>query len=401
MNKEDRYKAAQWVIYVGVVVNVALAAGKVVAGVMGRSAAMVADGIHSISDLVTDAAVLLGMRIAKQPADEDHPYGHGKFETLATQFVSIALLVVAVGIFWDAAERIRRPDLEAPTAIALVAALFSLLSKEALFHYTIRAGRRLDAKALIANAWHHRSDAVSSIAAFIGIAGAMMGWPILDPLAAMAVAVILGKVGVDLFKEAFHELTDSTSVIEKEIQERITALVHDVSEVHSAHFVTPRRLGPDILVDVHVVVDPFLSVSEGHRIAEKVRQSLLSQVEAVTDVMVHVDVEEDEAGTEPVAIPMERNELMALVNREINSHETIVGVNRLLPHYTGKGIVLELVLEVDDEHPQTRIHMDAEALCARLLASGNNIEHVLTSLSSAQARSPVSVEGPRAEINGE
>ncbi|MBF0444239.1 MAG: cation transporter [Magnetococcales bacterium] len=382
--KQERYLAARKATLLSVAVNIILSIGKVIAGILGNSAAMLADGIHSASDLVTDGVVLVSMRMARKEADTEHPYGHGKFETLATQLIAIVLLIVAIGICFDAVSRLRQPDLTPPTSIALLAAFISLISKEALFQYTIRVGRRLNAKALIANAWHQRSDAISSIAALIGIAGAMMGWPIFDPLAAIAVAFILGKVGAELIGETFSELTDSTKAIDQEIQERIFDLVHEVPEVLSAHFITPRRLGPDIYVDVHVVVPKCLTVSEGHQIAEKVRHSLLHKVDAVTDAMVHIDTEDDL--DEDVPILSSREDLLKLVNDEIPDKHPIVGIVRLHPNYTMNGIILDLVLEVDRNSPIEQVHADTEDLCTRLLDKVRDIIEVRTSLSSSENR---------------
>ena len=382
--KQERYYAARKATIVSVVANIILSIGKVIAGTVGNSAAMLADGIHSASDLVTDGVVLISMRMAKKKADREHPYGHGKFETIATQFIAVILLIVAFGICLDAIERLQQPVLAPPTTIALIAAFISLLSKEALFQYTIRIGRRFNAKVLIANAWHHRSDAISSIAALVGIAGAMLGWPILDPLAAMAVAFILGKVGVELIKETLSELTDSTSAIDKEIQERISNLVHEVPEVLSAHFITPRRLGPDIYVDVHVVVPKCLTVSEGHQVAEKVRVNLLHNVDAVTDAMVHIDTEDDL--NKDVPIFSNREDLLALVNEEITDNHPIVGVVRINPIYTMNGVILDLVLEADGNSTITQIHEDTTDLCARLLDKGRDVIEVRTSLASAENR---------------
>lgn len=382
--KQERYLAARKATLIGVVVNVFLSIGKIVAGIAGNSAAILADGIHSASDLITDGVVLISMRASKVQADDEHPYGHGKFETLATQFISLTLLLVAFGICFDAVGRLQKPDLEPPTLIALIAAFVSLISKEAMFQYTIRVGRRLNATALIANAWHQRSDAISSIAAMVGIGGAMMGWPIFDPLAAIAVAFILGKVGIDLFRDSFRELTDSTAAIDKEVHKEISGLVESLPEVLSAHAMTPRRMGPDIIVDVHVVVPLCLTASEGHQVADRVRKTLLAQVEAITQVMVHVDTENDEKKEVPL---MARREILQdLVGREIADSWSILGVNRLTPHYATDGIDIDLVLDVNNDSSLTQIHSESQHLSRQLIKSGHNVREVRISLSSVQTR---------------
>ncbi len=372
--RDERYYAARRATILSVVINVFLSIGKIIAGLLGNSAAMLADGIHSASDLVTDGVVLVAMRIARKDADEDHPFGHGKFETLATQFVSVALLVVAIGIAVDAWERLINPDLTAPTSLALGAAIISILAKEAIFQYTYRMGKRHNSKALIANAWHHRSDAVSSIAALIGVAGAMAGYPILDPMAAIVVALILGKVGVELFTEALKDLTDSAHAIDKEVQREISNLVHEVPGVVSAHLLNPRGLGPDIRVDVHVVVDGFLSVSEGHQIAEHVRYHLLDEVEAITEVMVHVDTVDDHE--EVVNLFVNRQTLEKLVADLTGGYPLFANVARMTPHYLQRGILLELTFEVDLEYPMPLLRAEADVLATKILAAGKDVFEV-------------------------
>jgi cation diffusion facilitator family transporter len=372
--RDERYFAARKATILSVVINVILSIGKIFAGILGNSAAMLADGIHSASDLVTDGVVLLAMRIASRGADEDHPYGHGKFETLATQFVSVALLAVAIGIAVDAWDKLLNPNLTPPTSLALAAAIFSIVAKEIIFQYTYRLGKLHNSKAMIANAWHHRSDAISSIAALIGIGGAMAGYPILDPLAAIAVALILGKVGVDMFMEALQDLTDSSDAIDKEVQHKIANLVHDVPEVLSAHLLNPRGLGPDIRVDVHVVVDGYLSVSEGHQVAEKVRYHLLAEVEAITDVLVHVDTVNDLE--EEVQIFTDRSELHKLVTDIIDQYPLFIRIDRLTPHYQQDGILLELSFEVELDYPIRLIHAEADVLSIKLLAAEKDLVEV-------------------------
>ncbi|MBF0424375.1 MAG: cation transporter [Magnetococcales bacterium] len=387
--KEERFAAAHRVTVIGVGVDVLLAVGKILAGVFGRSAALVADGVHSISDLVTDAAVLVGMHYAKQDADEFHPYGHGRYETLASQFIAVTLLLVAAGIVWDAVSRLGSPSLAPPAPVALVAALLSIIAKEALFHYTLYIGKKYDARAIIANALHHRSDVVSTIAALAGIGGAMLGYPILDPVAAVVVAVILTKAGWDLLKEALHELTDSTHAIDAQIQQQISALVESIPEVHSAHFLSPRRMGPDIRVDVHVVVSPFLSVSEGHQVSEKVRLRLLESVAAVTEVLVHVDTVDDQIETLPAL--SDRLQLTRDVEREVSAVASFTRLVHLTPHYTMAGIILDLVLETANvmNDPAAARSAGGE-LCARLLAKLPAVIEVRISTTLASQKRPSS-----------
>ncbi len=377
--KEHRFKLAQTATLISVALNVLLSIGKVIAGVLGNSAAMLADGIHSASDLVTDGIVLVAMRMARKKADEDHPYGHGKYETLASQFIAIILLVIAVGICVDAAERIGSPDLTPPTYLALIAAAVSLITKELLFQYTYRLGKKLNAKALIANAWHQRSDAISSIAALVGIGGAMLGWPFMDPLAAIVVAVILGKVGVELLRDAIRDLSDSTHAVDEEVRTRIERLVAATPDVHSAHCLTQRGLGPDVAVDVHVVVGTFLSVSEGHQIAETVRRDLIKKVEPVTEVMVHVDTEDDQKGS--VLRLASRTALTTHIYELIEKHSAIRRVVRITPHYVEAGILLDLLVDVSDHTRLDHLRQEAKTLAARLVETETDIVEVRIAVS--------------------
>lgn len=379
LSKEERHALAEKATLISIVINVILSVAKVMAGLLGNSAAMLADGIHSLSDLVTDFIVLAAMRVARREVDENHPYGYGKYETLATQMISIVLLLVAAGICYDALLRLDNPNLTPPGLIALIAAFISLVGKELLFQYTFRLGKRLNAKALIANAWHHRSDAISSIAALVGIGGALFGWPIMDPIAAIFVAFILAKVGIDLFRGAVWELTDSNKAVDQEVREQIAQLVADLPEVLSAHCLVPRISGPDIVVNVHVEVNPLLSVSEGHQIAEKVRLRLTNEVEAISDVMVHVDTEDDQQGS--LLRHISREALLTGVKKGIASRPAIRAIDHLTPHYLPEGILLDLAVEAEDGYDLQEIRLQSIALSADMQAYFTDVVDVRISLS--------------------
>ncbi|MEO5338900.1 MAG: cation diffusion facilitator family transporter [Magnetococcus sp. MYC-9] len=383
--KEIRYAEAKRVTQVGTVGDIILTFGKILIGLLTNSAALLAEGLHSGADLLFDVAVLLGMKIAQRKPDESHPYGHGKFEGLITLFLAALLLMVAVGVVVDAVQRMNSGALQAPGGWAFWAALGSILTKEALFHYTVRVGRRLKSNIIMANAWHHRADSISSFAAMLGIGGALLGYPILDPVAAIAVAFFVSKVGFEIGRDAIKELTDASDAVDHEIRQRINQLIHEIPDVLSAHVVTARQLGPDIIVDVHVEVPLCLSVSEGHQVAEQVRRSLLQQVDSITEVVVHVDTEDDMERSLPAQPP--RHEILRWVLREIPDHHPIVGVIRLQPHYVRDGIYLDLVLEADDSCSLEAVHDDAQQLCNRLLNLGKNILEVRTSLGSAEQQS--------------
>jgi len=275
-------------------ISLALALSKLATGALAGSAALVADGVHSLSDLVTDGVVLAGVRLARRPADESHNYGHGKVETLATVIVGLVLATVAAGIFLDGGrgilEAARGEPLQAPSRAALVVALVSIAAKEALFRYTRAAGRRLDSPALLANAWHQRSDALSSVAVAAGVAGATLGgeaWRVLDPLAAVAVSLLVAWVAVSLIGSGLGELLEAG--VDARTRSRILEAVATADGAHSPHRLRARRLGSALAMDLHVEVTRELDVFQAHVIAEAVEQRLLGEFGARTQVSVHLD----------------------------------------------------------------------------------------------------------------
>ncbi|MEO5346480.1 MAG: cation diffusion facilitator family transporter [Magnetococcus sp. YQC-9] len=379
-NKEGHYAEARQVTLVGTFGDTVLTLGKLAIGFMSGSAALVAEGAHSGADLLFDLVVLAGMKIARKKPDEEHPYGHGKFEGLITLLLAVILLVVAGGVVIDAVHRMSEEKLEAPGHLAFWIAMGSVVIKELLFQYTVRVGRRIKSNIMMANAWHHRADAISCVAATLGIGGALMGYPILDPLAAIAVAFFVSKVAFEIGHKAIQELTDASTAVDQETRQQIHDLIFSIPEVQSAHFVTPRQLGPDIIVDVHIVVPMDLTVSEGHQVAEKVRYILLKGVDAITEVVVHVDTEDDMASSVPIFAT--RQEILKTVQAEIVTDGALIGVERLSPNYSRDGIHLDLVLRVNDALPLERIHAEIQALCDRLLNANKRIVELRTSLAA-------------------
>ncbi len=293
-SREDRYGDTRTVTLVGALVNLLLAVLKVVFGYLGQSQALIADGVHSLSDLLSDGLVLFAAKHAAQEADEEHPYGHGRFETVATVALGVILLLVGLGISWDAVTRLLEPEsLLRPGWLALGAALVSILAKEGLYQYTMVVARRVRSDLLRANAWHHRTDAISSVVVVVGVAGVMAGLPILDALAAIGVALMVGKIGWDLAHSGVSELVDTA--LDPEMVERLRDTILGVDGVGDLHLLKTRRMGSEALVDVHILLEnPRLSVSEGHQISETVRHHLIKEFDDVSDVMVHIDPEDDE-----------------------------------------------------------------------------------------------------------
>lgn len=278
----------------GSVVNLLLVGLKAVAGVAGHSAAMISDAVHSLSDFVTDIVVLVFVRVSARPQDEDHDYGHGKYETLATLFIGLALAAAAVGIVVSGAKKLalwlQGEDLPAPGTLALWAALVSIVSKEILFQYTRFKGKKLDSPALTANAWHHRSDALSSIGAAIGIGGAILlgnRWTVLDPLASIVVGAMLVKVAWDLLGPSFGELTDSSLPADTEAQ--MLEIIKDVPGVEDPHNLRTRRIGNRIAAEVHIRLDGSQSLEEAHEKATEVERRFRERFGSQSHIIVHME----------------------------------------------------------------------------------------------------------------
>jgi len=351
--EQERLHTTRKVTLVGAVMNLVLAAGKVLFGFVAQSQALIADGIHSLSDLLSDALVYYAAGHASHGPDSEHPYGHGRFETAATLGLGILLVLAAVGIGWDAVERLFTPEaLWHPGALALVVALLSIIVKEWLYHYTLRAARRVRSDMLRANAWHHRSDAVSSVVVLIGVGGTMAGLPYLDAIGAIVVAVMIAHIGWELGLPAFHELVDAG--LNEERVRKIREIIIGIGGVRAIHMLRTRSLGGRASVDVHVLVEPWLSVSEGHMISQKVMDSLLEKVDEVSDVTVHIDPEDDEITISCSGLPL-RDKAEQLLSERWNELEGAASRQRLLFHY------LDGKVDVDVYYPFSAFRDEAAA----------------------------------------
>lgn len=282
------------VTFVGLVVNLVLSLLKLAAGVVGRSGAMVADAVHSFSDLATDIVVIAFARISAKPRDTDHDYGHGKYETLATIIISIALGVVGAGILVNSIRGIRTVIdgglLPRPGAVALVAAVVSILVKEILYRYTVRVGRRIDSPSVVANAWHHRSDALSSLGTLLGIGCAFFlgdKWRIADPIAALIVSVFIFKIAFDLIRTGLGELLEQS--LPEEVEKEILGIVAADPRVREPHNLRTRRIGAAIAIEVHVRMDGKMTVEESHELTVDIEQRLRERFGEGTMIAIHVE----------------------------------------------------------------------------------------------------------------
>lgn len=291
---QQREKEIFRVTWIGSIVNFGLLVFKFVAGIVGHSAAMVADAVHSLSDFVTDIVVIAFVRISGKPEDEDHGYGHGKYETLATAIIGIVLFFVGVGILVNGAttvaDTLGGQPLEAPSLIALVAAAASIILKELLYRYTIHAGKRLRSQAVVANAWHHRSDAFSSIGTLVGIAGAIFlgeRWRILDPIAAIVVSAFIIKVAIQLLKPCVEELLERS--LPAEVETRIREIILSFPAVSAPHHLRTRRIGNHIAIEVHVRMDGATPLAAAHSVATDIEQRLKAEFGEDTHIGIHME----------------------------------------------------------------------------------------------------------------
>ena len=288
--EKEIYKVTIW----GSVVNFVLLVFKFVAGFVGNSSAMIADAVHSLSDFITDIIVVVFVRISGKPEDEDHEYGHGKYETLATAIIGAVLLIVGIGILVDSTttviDVIKGKELEAPSLLALSAAVVSILLKEIIYQYTVFKGKRLNSKAVIANAWHHRSDAFSSIGTLIGISGAIFlgaKWRVLDPIAAFIVSIFIIKVSVSLIKPCLEELLEKS--LPKEMEKKILSIILSYPDVTSPHHLRTRHIGNHIAIEVHIRMNGEMTLNNAHEITKQIEASLKEEFGKDTHIGIHME----------------------------------------------------------------------------------------------------------------
>jgi cation diffusion facilitator family transporter len=301
MQQHERYRQAKKVTILGAIVNALLGMLKLVSGLLFHSHALVADGIHSFSDLVTDGTVLFASKYGSQGADDSHPYGHQRIETAATLFLSLVLILAGIGIAWDAVDEILSGKHDMPGWLTLPIAGLSIIANEALFYYTQHIGKSIQSELIIANAWHHRSDAASSIVVLIGLIGSIAGVIYLDAVAAVIVGLMIVKMGLTYGFNSAKQLVDTA--VESQLLIHIEHIISNVDGVQKIHQLRSRMMGQDIFIDVHIQVSPYISVSEGHFIAQHVHQSLIKHIKEIKDVTVHVDPEDDETLSPSLHLP--------------------------------------------------------------------------------------------------
>lgn len=326
----------------GMAINLLLAVIKIAGGFIGQSQALLADGIHSLSDLASDAMVLLAAKHAGEEADEDHPYGHARYETLATVALGLLLIVVAAGISYNAILRLQNPaEIAIPALFTLLIAAISIISNEALYHATRSVALKIRSPLLEANAWHHRSDAISSIVVLVGISASFMGYPLLDAIAAIVVALMIAQIGFKLSRQSVQELVDTA--LDPELVEQIKQTILAIEDVKQLHLLRTRRMGYNALIDVHIQVAPRLSVSDGHHIAEGVEKALSDKFEEINDITVHIDPEDDLSSACCKHLPL-RSELLLALHSEWANHAVLQNITEVTLHYLDGQVHVEAYL---------------------------------------------------------
>lgn len=357
--------------------DVALAALKFAAGTLGHSSALIADALHSLTDLATDFVSFVSLKISHQKPDEDHPYGHGRAETIGTAVIGIVVVIVGLWLSWEQVIALEQGHENRPTWLAAAAAAASMVIKEAMYWYTLAIGKKARSESVIANAYHHRSDSLSSLAALIGIGGATLGYHAMDPLAAIIVGLMIIHMGGKITWDATQNLMDSG--LSREELEELNRIIEAVPNVLHHHDIKTRRAGRDVFIDCHIQVSPRISVSEAHNIAETVRHDLRHRAPHVTDAMVHIDSEDDSEGgrlynDQRVLVEKAVTEILAQ-SPDIRLAEDII------LHYFLKNLAVDITLESDDEHTLTETRQVAARIKEKLFETGivteANIKHHL------------------------
>jgi cation diffusion facilitator family transporter len=349
-------RAGSQVVLVGAGINLFLSLIKGIVGFMTGSVALISDAGHSLGDLTTDVITWFSLRLSRQPSDANHPYGHGKFETMGT--LSVGLFLVATGVFLlsESIDAILHPT--DTGAWALVAAVVSIVLNEWLYHYSMRVARKIRSRVLEANAWHHRTDSLTSVVAFVGIGLNLLGLPALEGWMAAVISCFVGWIGVRLGYQAVQELLDHS--VEPDVIGKLEQALGQIEGVVDSHELRARRMGGDVLVDLHVQVPPDITVSHGHQIAEQVRMQLLAADPAVTEVLVHIDPEADDIYDIPQVQEVDDPE--NLVRTVAGAVEGVQSVSHVLCHFIHGRLEIQLNIEVE---PALRV-LEASAIAGEV-----------------------------------
>lgn len=346
----ENYKLIRKVTLVGSVIDGILSMLKITVGMIGQSQALIADGVHSLSDLATDVLVIWAARHAKEEPDEEHPYGHERIETLATMVLAVVLIVIALGFGYDGVLRLLDPNnLQQPGWLALSAAAISMLVKEGIYHYTKRAAEQINSNLLRANAWHSRSDAVSSLIVLLGVLGVMLGFAYADAIALIGVSIMIGWVGLALGRDGFEELIDTS--VDADTVAQMLQTISTVEGVNDVHQIRTRKMASKIVMDTHITVNSTITVSEGHRIGDAVEHVLHQAFKDLSDITVHIDHEDDATERPAYDLPL-RSKVLADIDKALKVGDTTLDswnlddISDIKLHYIGGKIQLELWIEL-------------------------------------------------------
>ena len=370
-NKINKDSKTQKLLILSGIVDFLLGIGKLAVGILANSHALIADGIHSLSDLATDIMVWFFNSVGLQEPDDDHPYGHARFETFGTLILGGALILVASLLIYDSLDRLMNiAEVQIPTWPALLAATASIIAKEWLYFITKKRATEIRSNLLVANAWHHRSDSLSSILVLLGVGGAMMGVTWLEMVAAIGVALMIGQIGWSLGKQSMDELVD-TALSQADVDE-LKKTVMAAEGVRGVHNIRTRKMGNDVLLDVHLQVNPAVSVSEGHHIGEWVTRDLLLRFDFLADIIVHIDAEDDELvevrELSEYEIPPLRHDVRLTLMTCWKDFIDPEDVLKLTLHYLNRGINAELYLPMD------KYGANASELHQQLLQAASNVK---------------------------
>ena len=287
MDLEKRYHIGMKISKTTITCDAILSLGKILAGFFGRSSAMLADGVHTLSDVVSTAVVMFGLKMSKKPEDEDHPYGHEKIEPVVAKLLASMLVITALGIGYNGFKSIVTGNFSEPGMIAIIAAVISIVTKELMYRYTVTGAKKIESSALLASAWHHRSDAFSSVGTLIGITGARLGYMILDPIAALVVCILIVRVAIEIYLGAIKQLIDTSA--DNETVEEIRGQIMETTGVMTLDDLKTRVHANKIYVDIEIGVDARLSVRESHEIAERVHDNVEEYCDKIKHCTVHVN----------------------------------------------------------------------------------------------------------------
>jgi cation diffusion facilitator family transporter len=351
-------------IVIGAVANLFLSLIKFTGGVFGNSIALVADAFHSLSDLITDGVVYFSHAVGQLPPDKNYPYGHGRAETIGTTLVGLLIIITGLGVALEAWQMVTQNIEKTPSWLAASIAILSVCIKEVLYRYTHKVGEALKSPSLTANAWHHRTDAISSIAVFIGILGAWNGIIIMDPFAGGMVGLMICKVGYDFSREGFRDLMDTA--LSEEHTQRIFSILDEIPEVMHYHDLRSRTIGGEILIDVHILVDWEMTITEGHLVAEVVRRNIIKAFKNVQDVLVHVDGELD-AEVENL-YHLTRKELIEITNHVFKNMHGVKTNPEIRTHHIKGRTVLDVFLQMEGNQEMEEIQKQIYQVKSRLQA---------------------------------